>query len=392
MLTTHFAPDAAASAMIATRLADSLAKRGHDVWVGAAAPSYRPLAELAGPTHPRVTVRRSGPGRDRLRTYVRYHLAVLGWASALRSADLVLSISPPISLGALAAIIGTGRPTVYNVQDVLGDFLRQSGTLRRGPLLSLLEGFERFTYGRTSALVTVGDSQRRFLMEQGLSAEKVTTIENFADVESIVPLPRDLEYRRALRIPDDAFCALYAGNFGLANDLDLLLDAASSLESHSDIVFVFAGGGREWTRAAEFAQAKRNVLAIGHRPATELARLYASADVGLVTLKRGLSSCSVPSKTYTILASGRPFVAAVDADSDVATIARRSGSGIAVDAGDAQGFAASILQLASDRARASGMGESGSQYVRTHNTPDLAAERYESLFEDLLSKRLRMKT
>jgi colanic acid biosynthesis glycosyl transferase WcaI len=296
-------------------------------------------------------------------------------------------MSPPLSVGTLASLIGTGMPTVYNVQDVFAEFLRQTGKLRDGVLLRLLEGLERFTYARTSALVTVGDSQRQFLIKHGVTADKVSTIENFADVDSIAPRAVDLDYRRALGIPEGAFCALYAGNFGLVNDLDLLLATTEALSSRRDVVFVFSGGGREWARAAEFAKGKSNIVVIGDRPVSELPRLYAAANVGLVTLRPGLSSCSVPSKTYTILASGRPFVAAIDADSDVASIARKSDGGVAVGPGDAPAFSSAILQLVADRESAARMGESGYRYVLENNTPGGIAKRYEALFERLVHDR-----
>ena len=386
MLTAHFAPDAAPSAMIATRLADSLARRGHEVLVGAAPPSYRPTAELTGPLEARVIVRRSRAAKTRFRIYANYHLAVITWSSWLRQADVILSISPPISLGTLSALIGTRKPTVYNVQDVLAEFLRRTGKVRNRAALRLLEEVERFTYARTSAIATVGEAQRRFLISQGVPAGKIVTIENFADVDSISPREVDREYRRAMGIPSDAFCLMYAGNFGLVNDLDVLLAAADALSSHPEIVFVFAGGGREWSRAEELAKARRNVVLVGHRPIAELPRLYAAANAGLVTLKAGLSSCSVPSKVYTILASGRPFVATIDPDSDIVSIARRSAAGIAVGPGDADGLASAILELAANPFRVLQMGASGHRYVLDNNTSSVIARRYESLFEGVIQR------
>jgi len=372
--------------MIATRLADALAERDHDVWVGAAAPSYRAISDLIVPRASRVTVRRSRPAKDRFRTYANYHLALVSWAREIRKADVVLSMSPPLSVGTIASLLGAGKPTVYNVQDVFAEFLKRTGKVRNGALLHLLESLERFTYARTSALVTVGESQREFLIKQGVAARKVSTIENFADVDSIGPRSLDIDYRRAQGIPVDAFCVLYAGNFGLVNDLDLLLSTTEALSGRKDVVFVFSGGGREWARAAAFAEGKGNIVLLGQRPVSELPRIYAAANVGLVTLRRGLSSCSVPSKTYTILASGRPFIAAIDADSDVAVIAGRSGGGVAVGPGDASAFSTAILQLASDRERASRMGEAGYRYVLDNNTPTKIAQRYEALFERVVKE------
>ena len=326
---------------------------------------------------------RSKAGRGRSWTYLNYHAALAGWWRPIRQADVIVSMSPPITLGTMSSLIGTGKPTVYNVQDIFAEFLRATALVRNRLALGLIRAIERLTYSRTSALVTVGESQRRFLIGEGISPDKVITIENFADVDSISPRPVDRDYRRILGIPENAFCALYAGNFGLVNDLDLLLEAAARLSRRNDIALILAGGGREWARARERAKACANVFLVGYRPVEELPRLFAAADVGLVTLKKGLSSCSVPSKTYGILASGRPFVAAIDNDSDIAAIALSSGGGIAVDPGDARAFVSCIMDLAADRMKASRMGENGYRYVLANNTAAAAAERYETLFEHL---------
>jgi hypothetical protein len=49
-----------------------------------------------------------------------------------------------------------------------------------------------------------------------------------------------------------------------------------------------------------------------------------------VPLRAGLGAVSVPSKTYSILASARPVVAAIDAGTEVTRILASSGAGISV--------------------------------------------------------------
>jgi glycosyltransferase involved in cell wall biosynthesis len=83
---------------------------------------------------------------------------------------------------------------------------------------------------------------------------------------------------------------------------------------------------------------------------------YATADVSLVSLKRGLAGVIVPSKVYNILASGRPCIAAVEHDCEVADIIQRHECGFVVPPGDAAALRARILELASDRERGAAMG------------------------------------
>jgi len=73
---------------------------------------------------------------------------------------------------------------------------------------------------------------------------------------------------------------------------------------------------------------------------------YASSDVCLVSLKPGLAGYIVPSKLYPILAAGRPYLAAVEAISEVASLTERHRCGVVVTPGDAAQLAAEIQRLA----------------------------------------------
>jgi colanic acid biosynthesis glycosyl transferase WcaI len=83
---------------------------------------------------------------------------------------------------------------------------------------------------------------------------------------------------------------------------------------------------------------------------------YATADVSLISLKRGLAGVIVPSKVYSVLASGRPCVAAVEQECEVADIIQRFGCGFVVPPGDASALRACVVELAANRDRAADMG------------------------------------
>ena len=99
-----------------------------------------------------------------------------------------------------------------------------------------------------------------------------------------------------------------------------------------------------------------NVLFLPFQPREAMDQSYATADVSLISLKRGLSGVIVPSKVYNVLASGRPCIAAVEQDCEVADIIRRAGCGAVVGPGDASALRARVVDLARDRDRAVEMG------------------------------------
>ena len=92
------------------------------------------------------------------------------------------------------------------------------------------------------------------------------------------------------------------------------------------------GGGSARPDLERRAAGMTNVRFADYQPKDRLAEVLATGDVHVVPLKRGLARSSVPSKTYSILAAGRPLVASVDLGTEVARVVERAGSGVAVAA------------------------------------------------------------
>jgi colanic acid biosynthesis glycosyl transferase WcaI len=99
-----------------------------------------------------------------------------------------------------------------------------------------------------------------------------------------------------------------------------------------------------------------------------------------------LSTSSVPSKTFSILAAGRPFVASVDPGSEIARIAERSGGGIAVPPDDPEAFTKAIRALLDDRNGRLEMGSSGRSFVEGWASPRAVARAYEELFAESIRR------
>ncbi len=119
------------------------------------------------------------------------------------------------------------------------------------------------------------------------------------------------------------------------------------------------GDGAARAELEQRAAGLANVRFAGYVPDDRLGELLATGDVHAVPLRRGLARVSVPSKTYSILAAGRPVVAAIDAGTEVPRILAASGAGVVVPPDDPAGFAAAVAELVADPARAAAMGDAG---------------------------------
>ena len=185
-------------------------------------------------------------------------------------------------------------------------------------------------------------------------------IQNWADTSAIEPGPRDNAFARAHGLVD-RFVVMHSGNLGLSQSLETLVDAAALLRDRADVRLVFQGEGvkKAELEARVGALGLTNVLFLPFAPQAQLGESFAAADVFVVSLQRGLAGYIVPSKLYGILAAGRPYIAAVEADvrGGVACDDARSAALVA-EPGNARALADAILTCRADRDR---LGHDGRQ-------------------------------
>jgi colanic acid biosynthesis glycosyl transferase WcaI len=177
---------------------------------------------------------------------------------------------------------------------------------------------------------------------------------------------------------------LYAGNIGFSQSLELMLEAA---RRRPNVTFLINGDGSARAELERRAAALANVRFAGFVPEDRLVELLATGDVHVVALRRGLGAVSVPSKTYSILAAGRPVLAAIDPGTEVPRIVAASGAGVAVAPEDPDAFVAALEELLDDPERAAAMGRAGRAWVTGAASPASVAARYEQLVGDLQAAR-----
>jgi colanic acid biosynthesis glycosyl transferase WcaI len=303
-----------------------------------------------------------------------------------RRVDGVLALSPPLPLGLVGWGIRLvrGGPLVFNVQDVFPDVAVELGKLTDPRLIRAARWLERVTYRRADAVTVLSEDLRENLAAKLPAGErgKVRVIPNFVDTVAIRPADRATRYRQELGIGGETV-VLYAGNVGFSQSLDLVVDAARHLRERRDVVFVVNGGGAGLEDLRRQADGLPNVRFAPYQPKARLREVLASGDVHVVPLRRGLGRSSVPSKTYSILAAGRPLLASIDPGTEVTRIVEASGAGIAVAPDDPEAFRTALVALLDDRDRRRAMGARGRAWVERAASPAAVAEAYEALFTEL---------
>jgi colanic acid biosynthesis glycosyl transferase WcaI len=112
-----------------------------------------------------------------------------------------------------------------------------------------------------------------------------------------------------------------------------------------------------------------NVRFFPYQPKDGLRESFASADMFVVSLRRGLAGYIVPSKLYGILAAGRPYVAAVEEACEVAAITKQHHCGLLAEPADSKDLAEKILTLYHDRSLARRFGANARQAALAFDRP-----------------------
>lgn len=399
LLNQHYPPDSGATGRLLADLAEGLAARGHDITVLTGRPTY------PGPREPSVPARERLRGVDVVRVrmmrrregamgrglhYVGYALGSLVRGLRLPRPDVIIAFSSTPVFGGLAAwaLAWAKRcPFVYCVQDVHPEISAALGALRSAAVVRTLRGWEAVAWRGAARVVVIGDDLRAAAADRRVAPERVVTIRNWADTTRIEPKQRSA-FRGEVGFTGEHFVVQYAGNLGRAQDLDTVL-AASRLAHRADdrvrLLLVGAGSGAEGlARSARDAEDAEGVRFADFQPEERVADVLAAADVSLVPLRKGLAQWCVPSKVYSILASGRPVGAVVDARSEVARVVEEGDCGFRVDPGDVASLAREILRLSSDRERTSRLGRNARAWLEKDGGLDRALRQYETLLQDVV--------
>jgi colanic acid biosynthesis glycosyl transferase WcaI len=411
VLCPHFAPDVAPTGEVMTRIVTELAARGHGLHVVTALPWYRGHALEPGwdgqfvrsevtswgrisRVHPFPTDKRNIPARALAFGGFTALAGLVGVSSRTRP-DVVLAMSPPLTLGPAGWAVARARrvPFVFNIQDVFPDVAIELGHLKGDRAIAMARWLERTTYRLADAVTVLSedlaDNVRAKATDGAASraeadrrGHRVHVIPNFVDTDWIRPGQKENSYRAEFGLTGKRV-VMYAGNVGLSQALDLVIDAAVDLAVEPDVVFVVNGGGAARPELERRARGLSNVRFVDMQPKRRLPDVLAAADLHVVPLRRGLARASVPSKLYSILAAGRPIVASIDAGTEVARTVERAGAGLAVPPEDPEAFTKAVRRLLEsddDRAR---MGAAGRRFVEGWASPGAVAEAYEQLFDEV---------
>jgi colanic acid biosynthesis glycosyl transferase WcaI len=308
--------------------------------------------------------------------------------------DLLLIATAPPMVAVAASLYRalTGVPFIYTVYDLEPDRAIVLNIVAAShPAARILRSKQRKWFRQARMIVVLGRCMRDYLQAHyDVPSEKVTVIPVGADHEEIQPLSKRTKFRAANALT--GFVVMYSGNFGRYHDFDTILNAAKRLSKlRDDIHFVLVGGGWQRQRVADRIAFEKidNVLIKPFVPMDEYADLLASADVSLVTLEPGMDGLCVPSKFYSILASGRPTIAVVPPNTEVGLTIAEANCGLRIDHGNVEELVNAVLTLVDDAALTEQMGINARNVLMEKYTTEATAHAFYEAFVDATGGRAR---
>ena len=274
--------------------------------------------------------------------------------------QVVLVVSPSLICAPGGWILGRliRARTWLHVQDFEVDAAFSLGVIRLGFMRKLAGWYEAFWVSRFDRVSSISQKMLDTLLSKGSTKSQSIFFPNWIDTAKIYPINSTCNsFRKDWGIPDETCVALYSGNIGEKQGLEIIINAAQKLRLNRNIIFVICGNGSALFRLQSMAKGLTNIKWLPLQSEDCFNELLNAADIHLLPQLNSVSDLLLPSKLSAILASARPVVATAEVGSSLFNATM--GCGISVRPGSPEKFAEAIIRLALDPEYRHSLGQNG---------------------------------
>ena len=376
----NYSPEIIGIGKYTSEMAEWLINRGHEVRV-VAAPPYYPAWRLGDGYSGWSYKKESSGGATIFRCPLWIPNNVNGLSRVLHLSSFTLTSLPilllqyfwqphvviniaPAFISSFHSLVGSllfKAKSWLHVQDFELDAAFKLGILKMSGYRQAFTSAEKLILKRFDRISTISNQMVKNLQRKGVDKSRIVLFPNWVDTEAIYPLNGSNPVRSELGISNDTIVALYSGNMGQKQGIEILAEVARKLESKLNIKFVFCGEGSTCSRLHFMTTDLKNVTCLPLQPVNRLNSLLSLADIHLLPQRADAADLVMPSKLTGIFASGRPVVATAVPGTEMAQIVQERG--MIVPPNDAEEFAKSLLFLASNPQERKRLGNAGRSYA-----------------------------
>lgn len=359
-ISQHFPPEIGAAQARAYDMSMNLVEEGCDVTVVTAFPNHMSSRKfIKSSKHLGLKVIRSFVVQDtkkstlrRMLNYLSFMVTSIFSGLFVSKPDVVFATTPQLFAGLSGYVLSKLKRAkfVIEVRDLWVDFAEVLNQINNKKLLKLARKLEWFLFNQADHIIVVTHGYKRYLVEKGISADKIDVITNGVNPKEACDLvPEDGRAIRSEYGLESQFIVLYAGNMGIAQGLNTVLEAAERLKNDHSITFVLIGEGAEKERLKSYKAERglQNVLILDSRAKQELNGFYAAADLCLVILKNHpLFEITIPSKLFDCLAMNKPVLLGIGGESK--DIVKSLNAGLFFEPENPESLANVVIEAASN--------------------------------------------
>ena len=238
-------------------------------------------------------------------------------------------------------------------------------------------------------IIALSGDMKNYILKtrEKITSNQIAVIPNWYD-KSNIDTSDNIEDAEIIELREKySLIILYSGNIGIAQDIQTIIETAKELKYSKEISFIFTGNGQkiEHLKTEIENHQLTNIRLYDFLTDTKYADMLKVADAHVISLMNGVEGMAVPSKTYSYMSIGKPLIAIMSEDTDIAKDIQFHNLGCVLQQGDVETFAEYVLYLLNNRSEVEKIGEKVRKVFSENYTRELSVAKYYKVITEVIS-------
>ena len=323
--------------------------------------------------------------------FIHWHITSFFLCLFEKKIDIILSPSPPLTLGLLNIVLGKlkGAKVIYNVQEIYPDLLIERGNLKSKKIISLLNWLEKFVYNNSDKVTTIDKIFYDTIVERFDDESKLKIIPNFVDTSIYKPFPSASINIDKKYFPDTSSLKLmYAGNIGHAQDWETLVNIAIQLKKEKIEFFIIGEGvQKDFLTKEIITHGLNKVHLIPYQNRNSMPSLIAYSDLQFIFMTPQTDCQGFPTKVYTIMACAKSMIVCSGENTPIINFLKDKDCAFLIEEKDLNKKSNQIVYYLKSivKSELKEMGKNGCSYINQRYSKDAVVGSYINLANSLLN-------
>ena len=400
-ITQYFHPEVGATTNRALANVKHLSKKGHDVTVLTEIPNH-PIGKIFKGYKHKIFIKEKMKNfkinrvwiftstKKNFITRLLFYISFMFMGSIhtlfnWKRYDVIYITSPPLFVAGIGIMLRLFHPKIkliFEVRDLWPDSAVELGELNNKVFIKNSLKLEKKIYDISEHIIVISENMKKKIIAKGYPENKISIIHNGADDEFIMRklnVDKKIFYNKS----KNKFICVYAGIIGIAQGLEILIEAANRLRD-VDIEFYLIGYGPklEQLKVMSTKMKLENLTFLDQISRDKIHNYLASADLGIIPLKKkDLFKGALPSKIFDCMACKLPIILGIEGEAK--ELIENSETGICYEPENVDDLVAKILYLKENNLLLKKFSENGRKTVSEKFNRMKLAEKLEEIIVDV---------